>query len=206
MWRSQAWHHLPPQNCDHHPFSLLIRCSLSKISTIFLLLAGWSRPILLFSLEMCSMPKRSLSQQSVDTGVRLSFFITHIQTQIQIQIQILCVNKALTPSCPLSFFFSDASFPISPSFQLLAAVASQIRKLSPLNVSWDFWGQIQPISFLDSSMPLVTMFWSPDKSSWQEKSDPHSQLHTFSSLTEPPWQVTREEFPFFALASGISRP
>ena len=146
---------------------------------------------------MRAMPKRSLCQQSVDTGVRLSFFITHIQTQIQIQIQIqiLCVNKALTPSCPLSFFFSDASFPISPSFQLLAAVASQIRKLSPLNVSWDFWGQVQPMSFLDSSKPLVTMFRSPDKSSWQEKLDPLLFPHSLNLLDRSPGR----NFPFLHL-------
>ena len=126
------------------------------------------------ALKCAQCPSDLCVNKALTPGSPLSFFITHIQTQIQIQIQIqiLCVNKALTPSCPLSFFFSDASFPISPSFQLLAAVASQIRKLSPLNVSWDFWGQIQPIPFLDSSKPLVTMFRSPDKSSWQEKLDP----------------------------------
>ena len=103
------------------------------------------------ALKCTQCPSDLCVNKALTLSCPLSFFIIQIQTQIQIQIQILCVNKALTPSCPLSFFFSDASFPISPSFQLLAAVASQIRKLSPLNVSWDFLGQLQPISYLDSS-------------------------------------------------------
>ena len=85
-----------------------------KISTIFLILAGWSRPILLFSLEMRAMPKRSLCQQSVDTGVPPELLHnTHTNTNTNTNTNSLCQQSIDTvlPSELLLFrrFFSNQS-------------------------------------------------------------------------------------------------